>query len=828
MISHQVGDHVSELGGRARADRDRRIASTPAMLHSIDGNGRLISVSDAWLTKLGYTREEALGRQSSEFLTPESRDRAVQEVLPSFFRYGRCENVEYQMVCKDGRIIDVLLSAVLEFDPDRQTHVSVAVITDVTALKFAERRLAESEARYRTLIEDQSEFLSLAAPSGELTFVNGAYASLHGKIPEEMIGKNLFDFIPAEGRAAVAQILETAGKTEAGVASSNQIVLPSGERRWIAWTNRALRDQYGQVTAIHSVGRDIEEQVRTEKLLQESESRYRFLTENSSDLVALLDPTGNRYYVSPACRALTGYEPEEMAALRTQDTTHPDDLERVLAALRNGTDDSVVRYRIHRKDGHYVWVETACKPVTIEGKERRVAVVRNIDERVIAEKRLQESETKYRFLAENSADLIMLVTRDGERLYASPACRTILGFEPEEMLSIRSTEAVHPDDAEDILRVLAGDLDDQAYTYRMRRKDGVYIWVEATSRPIEAEGRADQRLVILRNIDRRVAAEKRLKESEARYRLLADNGTDMVFQLDRDLVRRYVSPACREILGYEPEDLIGAKTVDMVHPHDVARLSLAFATLLKGRADRQSVINRIRHRDGRWIWVEAQLRALKDPVSGAPAGIIGALRDIDARKAAEDELADANRRLLALAGEDALTGLSNRRGFDEAVAREYRRAIRSKSSVALIMLDVDLFKAFNDRYGHPAGDDCLRRVSAAIRGSLWRPADVAARYGGEEFAVLLPDTDELGATEIAERIRRAIADLGIEHADAKEKIVTGSAGVAAVAPYEFGGTAGILIELADRALYHAKNFGRNTVVRSSAQSLPSYTASPAA
>jgi diguanylate cyclase (GGDEF)-like protein/PAS domain S-box-containing protein len=740
-------------------------------------------------------------------------------VLPEFFRLGRCDNVQYQMVCKDGSLIDVLLSAVLDGDVPGHGRISRAVVTDVTALKQAKHQLAESEARYRGLVEDQSELISLASPQGELRYVNHAYASFFGKQPEEMIGQNLFEQVPPDGRSVLADHLRRVCAATHGIETENHVVRPNGEKRWLAWTNRAVTDGDGRVTAIHSVGRDIEERVQTERRLQESETRYRFLAENSSDVIALLARDGTRLYVSPACYALTGYTPEEMQTMRTGDSTHPDDVERVLHVLANESGLSTVTYRMRRKDGSYVWVETSCKPVEIDGRDDlRLTIVRDIDARVRTEQRLAESENRYRFLAENSADLIVLVDRDGKRTYASPASKAILGYEPEEMLDIRSQDSIHPDDAERVIDILLEDRTqtDRMMTYRIRRKDGSYVWVETTGRPVDIAGQPDQRLLIVRDIEQRVKAEQLLREREAQYRLLADNSTDMVFQLDRDLVRRYVSPACRELLGYEPEELIGIKPASMAHPEDAARLILVFETLMSGRADRQSIINRIRHRNGNWIWVEAQFRTLKHPETGAITGIIGALRDISVRKAVEDELAEVNRRLKALAGQDGLTGLANRRAFDEALAKEHRRTKREKKALSLVMIDVDRFKLFNDCYGHPAGDDCLRRVAAVIAETARRPGDVAARYGGEEFAVLLPDTDEAGAEVIAARILEAVCALKIRHDGNINGLVSISAGVACLVPAEAVGTPETLIQTADRALYCAKDGGRNAVVRASA------------
>ena len=817
----QPADSEVEIESRVRAELERRTALTPAMLHSIDERGRLVSVSDAWLAKLGYARDEVIGRPSSDFLTAESREHAVRVVLPEFFRSGRCDNVEYQMICKNGAVIDVLLSAVLDKRLDGRGVMSLAVITDVTALNAMRRQLTESEARYRSLVEDQSELVSLASPEGELRYVNYAYASLYGARASEIVGRNLLDFVPVEDRLAVAEQLRRVCEVGCSVEIENKVVLPSGEARWLGWTNRALRDSDGRVVSIHSVGRDIDKRVDAERRVHESEARYRFLTEHSGDIIALLGCDGTRFFVSAACRTVTGFEPEEMCAMRTADTTHPDDLDRVLEALRADDGQSTVIYRMRRKDGGYVWVETTCKPVEVDGRmDRRLTIVRDIDARVRAERQLQESEARYRFLAENSADLIMLVGHDGRRQYASPACRRLLGYEPEEMLAIRSVDAIHPDDRDRVISVLAdrqtdGTRIDRTLVYRLRRKDGSYVWVETTGRVVDIVGQEHQRLIIVRDIEQRMMAEQRLKTSEARYRLLADNSTDMVFQLDPSFMRQYVSPACREILGYEPDELIGISPLSMAHPEDAARLGLTFQSLLSDGVDRRSSISRVRHKNGRWIWVEAQFRALKDPDTGELTGITGALRDVSGRKAVEDELAAANRRLKELADKDGLTGLLNRRVFDEVLLKEHRRAKREKTALSVVMIDVDRFKGFNDRFGHPAGDECLRRVGAAIAASVYRPADVACRYGGEEFAVLLPQTDEASAASIAERIREAIVDLRIEHAANAHGVVTISLGVACAGAPTLRLDAAALVKSADEALYRAKDGGRNKVVRSS-------------
>lgn len=174
-------------------------------------------------------------------------------------------------------------------------------------------------------------------------------------------------------------------------------------------------------------------------------------------------------------------------------------------------------------------------------------------------------------------------------------------------------------------------------------------------------------------------------------------------------------------------------------------------------------------------------------------------------------LAEANVQLERIATTDALTGIANRRVFDEMLQREEARSSRTPHDTAVLMIDIDLFKSFNDTYGHGAGDATLRSVAQAIARSVTRGGDLAARVGGEEFAVLLTDTDEDGAHAVAERIRVMVAALGIRHVGSPHGHVTVSVGVACNSGRHNHLSVGHLLDLADEALYQAKNNGRDRV-----------------
>ena len=174
-----------------------------------------------------------------------------------------------------------------------------------------------------------------------------------------------------------------------------------------------------------------------------------------------------------------------------------------------------------------------------------------------------------------------------------------------------------------------------------------------------------------------------------------------------------------------------------------------------------------------------------------------------------EQLEEANRKLAAISYVDAVTGVANRRSFDEELVTESRRLPRTRSHLSLLLADIDGFKAYNDALGHQAGDDCVRNVAAVISESVRRAGDTVARYGGEEFAVLLPDTDAAGAAILAERIRTAVEDRNIPHPTMLRGCLTVSIGVATLGGRE--PDPAVLVRAADTALYEAKRAGRNRV-----------------
>jgi len=293
------------------------------------------------------------------------------------------------------------------------------------------------------------------------------------------------------------------------------------------------------------------------------------------------------------------------------------------------------------------------------------------------------------------------------------------------------------------------------------------------------------------------------------FRLFAESTGYVLCRVGMDMTFRYVSPSSVRVLGWKPEEMIGQAPGAFVHPEDVPALAAALTLGLHAGIEFAPLTLRMQAPNQAIACVEVTSRILRCPDSAEALEILLILRDATARTVMEDQL-------FALALTDGLTGLSNRRGFDLAFNREWKRTLREQSEMSLLLIDLDHFKQFNDEHGHQAGDDCLRTVAAALSACVHRATDTIARYGGEEIAIVLPSTTAAGARDMAECVRARVHELRIPHEGNPEGdgFVSVSVGVGSVVPEDgapVAGTSADLFVCADAALYEAKRKGRNRV-----------------
>lgn len=312
------------------------------------------------------------------------------------------------------------------------------------------------------------------------------------------------------------------------------------------------------------------------------------------------------------------------------------------------------------------------------------------------------------------------------------------------------------------------------------------------------------------------ATENRLQKIVSLHQLVTENSRDAILIVDFQGHPTFASSALERITGWKPEETKTLGFDQMIHPEDMPRVRAAVSGLRPG-GEGAIVEHRIRKRNGAYVWVEGSVRAIADPATGIPSGVLAILRDISLRKQVELKLRDANGALEALAVTDPLTRLANRRRFDQYLSTEWRRAMRDQNPLSLLFLDADWFKSYNDTYGHPRGDGCLKQIAESAMDVVTRSTDLVARIGGEEFAVILPNTPNAGALELAEEICEALRSRRLRHSSNPLGYVTISAGCATMTP-SLGQQSAVLVQKADDAMYAAKRQGRNRVCNASAES----------
>ncbi|MFM9857185.1 diguanylate cyclase [Pseudoxanthobacter sp. M-2] len=287
------------------------------------------------------------------------------------------------------------------------------------------------------------------------------------------------------------------------------------------------------------------------------------------------------------------------------------------------------------------------------------------------------------------------------------------------------------------------------------------------------------------------------------FRMIAEHSTDTLVRGTLDGVRLYISPGVRTLLGYEPEEMTGRRALEITHPDDAETFARVMADIRAGRIEHATTEHRQRHRDGRWVWMEAHIRLTRDGASGQPDGYVVSVRDVSHRKATEARLEHA-------ALHDPLTGLANRTLFRDRLHLEIARCRRTGAHFALFWLDLDRFKEVNDRLGHEAGDTVLKTVAERLKAAV-RDEDTVARIGGDEFVVLRAARESEGAPAAAALAARLAATLD-EPVDCAGVPVRIGLSVGVSLTEVEGLEADRLLRAADRALYRAKDGGRGRAI----------------
>ncbi|CAG0978443.1 Phytochrome-like protein cph2 [Methylophilaceae bacterium] len=296
------------------------------------------------------------------------------------------------------------------------------------------------------------------------------------------------------------------------------------------------------------------------------------------------------------------------------------------------------------------------------------------------------------------------------------------------------------------------------------------------------------------------------------YKTLLESTRAIPWKIDWSTLKfTYVGPQIEQLLGWAPSSWVSVEDwAARMHPEDRAWVVDYCVAQSRSGTDHEADYRAL-NSDGEYVWIRDVVHVVRKE-NGEVDSLIGFMFDISERKKTEEKLITLQKELEELSFKDGLTGVANRRMFDTIMEVEWTNAQRSNQPLSLIMLDIDYFKQYNDRYGHIQGDDCLKRVARVLSSAATRSRDFFARFGGEEFVLVLPETDEQSARKVAERCRKLLFKEQIPHENSPAShVLTVSLGVGTMVPTRKDEPMAFIDEV-DRRLYQAKQKGRNTIV----------------
>ncbi len=689
--------------------------------------------------------------------------------------------------------------------PERQANDDIiwdTLILDVSDRKFVEAKLGEQQTQLDLVVEASQIGFYISDFHTETSIVSPAYKTQLGYEPEaiEASPDDWSDRLHPDDRARVITAFQAFKNNEAAYSQDFRLRHRDGSYRWIHSNAQLIRDQADIPIKIVGTHLDITDLKQAEAALQQSEQRFRSLFESTPKIsVQGYNQHRQVIYWNDASQELYGYSKTEAMGQQLEDLIIPSEMRQgVIDAVQNwltvGQIIPAGELSLMRKDGSRVTVYSShVMLINSEGEQEMYCVDIDLSDRKKVEEELHYQKELLQVAFDHLPLMIGVYSTSGKVLMMNQELERNVGWKEEEYKTVDVLKACYPnlDDYERVINHIVA-ADSTWKDFKTKARDGRILdtsWAQVRL----SDGRS---IGIGQDITGRKQVELSLRESESRYRVLAENINDLVCLHDPDGRYIYVSPSCKALLGYRYDEMLGQNPYIYFHPDDRDRIQQeSHAAAIAGKAT--PITYRMRQKSGDYIWFET----LTNPIMDATGQVIQlqtTSRDVTERIQAQNQLEHESLH-------DTLTGLPNRNLLMERLELSIHRANRLDDyHFAVLFLDLDRFKVINDSLGHLAGDQLLIAIAHKLQSTL-REIDLVARLGGDEFVILLDEIKDIQeAIHAAERIFAALqTPLVIE---GREVYMTSSIGI--VLGTKSYIQSSDLLRDADTAMYRAKNKGK--------------------